>query len=170
MQIIVVYVIAYGSAIGLLLGWRLSHFLTTQARERIFSTFTKWAVYTLITRRPNGSSDVTIMTGSIILLLFIANVVGSALSVQTQDEVSLRLARLSVTNLVILYLGGSSNVVLDKVFRLSLTEHQLLHRWVGRVTVVEGLTHGILEFSQLRSAIRPIDLSVCGFYFHTLHI
>jgi hypothetical protein len=81
MQIIVIYVIAYGSAIGLLLGWRLSQFLTTQARERIFSTFTKWAVYTLVTRRLNRSSDVTVLTGFIILLLVAANAVGSALAV-----------------------------------------------------------------------------------------
>jgi hypothetical protein len=134
MQIIVVYVITYRSAIGLLLGWRLSQYLTMQARERIFATFTKWAVYSLVTQRLNGSSDVTVIAGSIILLLFIAKVVGSALSVRTRDELSLRLARLSVTNLVTLYLGGRSNVRLDNVFRLSHTKHQLLHctgTWAG---------------------------------------
>jgi hypothetical protein len=160
MEVIIVYAIAYGSAIGLLLGWRLSQFLISQARERIFLTFTKWVVYTVVARRSNGSSDITVIAASIILLLIIANVVGSALAVRTRDELSLRLAKLSVTNLVILYLGGKSNVLLDKVFRLSHTEHQLLHRWVGRITVIEGLIHATIKFLSLRSAISPVDLSV----------
>jgi hypothetical protein len=160
MQVIIVYVIAYGSAIGLLLGWRLSQYLTTQARERVFSTFTKWAVYSVVTRRLNGSSDVTIVAGFVILLLIVANVVGSAVFIRTRAELSLRLAKLSVANSAILYLGGRSNILLDKVFRLSYTKQQLMHRWIGRITVIEGLIHGIFEISQLRSAVNPIDLSV----------
>lgn len=168
MQVILVYAIAYASAIGLLLGWRLSQYLITRARQRIFSTFTKWVVYTVITRRLSGSSDVTVMAGTIIVLLIVANCVGSALLVRTRDELSSRLAKLSITNLVILYLRGRSNILLDKVFRLSYTEHQLLHRWVGRVTVIEGLVHALLKFSQSRSAINLINLLVC--YLCTLGI
>jgi hypothetical protein len=100
------------------------------------------------------------LTGFIILLLVAANVVGSALSVRTRDELSLRQAKLSVANLVILYLGSRSNVLLDNALRLSHTEHQLLHRWIGRVTIIEGLIHGLLEFSQVRLAIRLVDLLV----------
>jgi hypothetical protein len=86
--------------------------------------------------------------------------VGSTLSVGTREELSLRQAKLSVTNLVIFYLGGRSNVLLDNALRLSHTEHQLLHRWIGRVTIIEGLVYGLLGFLQVRLAIRPIDLSV----------
>jgi hypothetical protein len=169
MQVIIVYLIAYGSAVGLLLGWRLSQYLTTQARKRVFSTFTKWAVYSVVTRRLDGSSDITIVAGFVILLLVVANIVGSTVFIQTRTELSLRLAKLSVTNLAILYLGGRSNILLDKVFRLFHTEQQLMHRWIGRITVIEGLIHGVFEISQLRSALKPIDLSarfssklVCG--------
>ena len=162
MLITVIYALSYASAVGFLLVWRLSQFITTQAREHIFSTCAKWLLYTVILPRVNGSSDVTIMAGSIIVLFVVANVVGCVLRVQSQSELSTRLARMCVTNLVVLFLGGRSNLLVDKIFHLSNTEYHLLHRWVGRITVIEGLTHATLCMIKTKAAARIVDLSVCN--------
>ncbi|KAF1840098.1 uncharacterized protein K460DRAFT_296976 [Cucurbitaria berberidis CBS 394.84] len=160
MQVTIIYVISYASALGLLLLWRLCQFLTAQAREHVFSKVSRWVVHTVILPRFNGSSDVTILVGLIIALLFVANIIGSVLSIRNRAEASLRLARLCATNLVFLYLGGRSNIMLDRIFRLSHTEQNVLHRWIGRVTIAEGLIHGTLGIIELKAMIRPKDLSL----------
>ncbi|KAF2849416.1 hypothetical protein T440DRAFT_508606 [Plenodomus tracheiphilus IPT5] len=160
MLITVVYALSYASAMGLLLVWRLSQFLTTQAREHIFSTFAKWLLFTVVLPRMNGSSDITTMAGSIIILFIVANVVGCVLLVQSQSELSTRLARMCVTNLVVLFLGGRSNLLVDKIFRLSNAEYHLLHRWVGRVAVIEGLAHATISITKTRVATPALDISL----------
>jgi hypothetical protein len=156
----VVYALSYVSAVALLLAWRLSQFLTTQAREHLFSTGTKWFFYTIICPRMKSSSDVTLMAGSIIMMFVVANVVGSALGVKSQSDLSIRLARLCITNIVVLYFGGRSNIVVDKVFRLSVTDYHLLHRWIGRITIIEGITHGTLCIIKTKATTRTLDLAV----------
>jgi hypothetical protein len=160
MQVILVYALAYVSAMGFLLMWRLSQFLTTQARQHIFSIFSKWILYTVVFLRMNGSSDVTVMACFLILLFITANIVGTFLGIQSQPELSLRLARMCLTNTAILFLSGRSNLLVDKVFRISITEYHLLHRWIGRITVIEGLTHGTLSILQARTTLGAVHLSV----------
>jgi hypothetical protein len=160
MRALIVYTIAYASALGVLLVWRLSQSLAGKVRERLVATFSKWVVYTVIFPRMNGSSDVTVVTAIVLTAFVIANVVGCILSVQTRMELSLRLAKLCVTNIVFLYMGGRSNIILDKVFRLSHQEHHLLHRWIGRVSVTEGVIHGTMDLLQSRSSFSPMNISV----------
>jgi hypothetical protein len=160
MHVIVIYALSYASAIGLLMAWRLSQFITIHAREHIFSFYSKWLLYTVVYPRFNGSTDVTMMAGSIIVLFVVANVVGSVLGVQSRSDLTARLARMCVTNLVVLYIGGRSNFLVDKIFRLSNSEYYLLHRWIGRITIVEGLTHGTLCVIKTKAVTRVVDLAV----------
>ncbi|KAF2633016.1 hypothetical protein BU25DRAFT_87617 [Macroventuria anomochaeta] len=160
MQAPLVYALTYISTIVLLLCWRLSHFLTAKARERIFSTFSKWVVYTLLFSRPNGSSDVTVLSAILIIFLLSGNVIASVLAVQDQDEFSFRLARLSLINMVFLYLGGRTNILVDKIFRFSHTDYCLLHRWLGRIAAAEGIIHGTLEFMHSQSTPSALNLSL----------
>jgi hypothetical protein len=119
--------------------------LAGKVRERLVTTFSKWVVYIVIFPRINGSSDVIVVTAIILTAFVIVNVVGCILSVQTRMELSLRLAKLCVTNIVFLYIGSRLNIILDKVFRLLHQEHHLLHRWIGRVLVTEGIIHGTMD-------------------------
>jgi hypothetical protein len=160
MRTIIVYTIAYASAVGVLLAWRLSQSLAGKVRERLVASFYKWVVYSVIVPRMNGIPDVTVITAAFLAAFIIANVVGCVLSVQTRVEFSLRLAKLCVTNVVFLYIGGRSNIILDKFFRLSHQEHHLLHRWIGRVSVTEGLIHGTIAMLQSGPSFNPIDVSV----------
>jgi hypothetical protein len=160
MQPIFVYAISYVSFVALLLGWRLSQRLGTQVRKRAWSLFLKWMIYTVTTRRWSSSTDMSILAFFVILILYLSNIVGSILAVQDRTQFSLRLARLCMTNLVALYLGVRGNVIIDRAFRLSYSEYHLLHRWIGRLTVVEGLIHGILRFTQYKFSTNPKDLAV----------
>jgi predicted ferric reductase len=155
-----VYAFAFFSAVLLLLCWRLSQYLTTKARERIFSTFSKCFIYTLLYRRLNGSSDITVLSAILLSLLLAGNVIASVLRFSDRHDFSLRLARLSLTNMVILYFGGRTNMIVDKIFRLSHTEYHLLHRWLGRIAVVEGILHGFLELAQSRWRPPVLELTV----------
>jgi hypothetical protein len=168
MQVTIIYAISYASAVFFLVAWRLSQCLTIQARQHIFSTCSKWLLYTVMHPRLTGSSDVTIMAGSIIIMFIVANIVGCVISIHNTSDLSSRLARMAVTNLVILYLGGSSTLLADKGIRISNDEHHLLHRWIGRVTVVEGLAHGTFCLIKTKAATRATDLAVSNF--HTLRI
>lgn len=161
MLVTVVYAVSYASAMGLLLVWKLSQLLTTQAREHIFSTFAKFLVFSVVLPRMNGSTDITVLTGFLIVLFVVANVVGSAIFVQSQSELSTRLARMCITNLVVLFLGGRSNPLVDRIFRLSNAEYHLLHHWIGRIAVVEGMTHATLVIIKRRLATSALDISVC---------
>jgi hypothetical protein len=122
-------------------------------RERVFSLASKWLVYSLLIPRWTSSTNIT---------LYVGNVVSSVLAVLTKEEFSIRIARLCVTNLVTLYFGGGSSFILDKVLRLPLSDTGILHRWVGRLTLIEGCIHGIIELSQPNSVLNvtTIHLSV----------
>jgi hypothetical protein len=160
MHFTVIYAISFASAIGFLLAWKLSQLLTIHARAHILSLYSKWFLYTIIHPRFNGSSDITIMAGSIIILFVVANIVVCRLGVQSLSDLSARLARVCGTNLVALYFGGRSNLVAGRIFRISDTEYHLLHRWIGRITIIEGLTHGTLCVIKTKAATRVADLSV----------
>ena len=167
MQATLVYTVAYASAVALLLCWRLSQFLTTKVRKRIFSTFSKWVVYTVLFPRLNESSDVTVLSAVLIVLFLAGNVIASVLALHDRDELSSRLARLSSINMVFLYLGGRTNIIVDKGFRLSHTEYWLLHRWLGRTAAAQGIIHGTIEVVHSQATPAAIKLSVRS---HTLKI
>jgi hypothetical protein len=81
MRALIVYTIAYASALGVLLVWRLSQSLAGKVRERLVVTFSKWVVYTVIFPRMNGSLDVIVVTAIVLTAFVIVNVVGCILSV-----------------------------------------------------------------------------------------
>lgn len=154
------YTIAYAAAFTFLLCWRLSQSLTTKVRERIFSVISKWIVFTVLIPRPNGSSDVTVFSAALISIVLAGNALASLIALQDHNDFSSRLGRLSSINMVFLYLGGRTNIVVDKSFRLSHTEYWLLHRWLGRIAAAEGIIHGALEFAHSQSFPSALQISV----------
>lgn len=161
MQATIVYAISIASVVGFVLVLRLAQLLTFHARERLFSTFSKWVLYTLVWPRAKGSSDVSILAAAAITLFLVGNIIGSVLAIRGRAELSLRLARLCTMNMTILFLGGRTSFILDKMFQLSMIEYYSIHRWVGRISIAEGILHAILNILQFRSTIRNVELSVC---------
>lgn len=160
MNAISVYGLAYLSVVGLIATWRLSRLLTAQARQHIFSTLSKWLIYTLVFPRLNGTIDITVLAGLIITCVVIGNAVASIIGVHTKAELATRLARLCATNVTMLFLGGRTNFIVDKILRISHADYYLMHRWIGRISVVEGLVHGTLGIVQHRADTTTIDLTV----------
>jgi hypothetical protein len=159
MDVTTVYTITFSSTLAVLLTWRLWRFLAKKARKRVLVYMLKWAVYTVVLPRMNGSSDVTVAMAIALALLLAANIVGCVLLVETMAELSLRLAQLFISNMVLLYFGGRSNLVLDRVFRISHTEYYLLHRWIGRISVVQALAHGTIKLVQNSDALKPVEIA-----------
>ncbi|CAI6337037.1 unnamed protein product [Periconia digitata] len=160
MQAAILYTISFASALGFLLAWRLSQLLTTYARRRFFSLLSKWAVYTLVWPRLRGSSDISIAAAATVVFLVTGNVVGSTLAIQGRAALSLRLARLCAINSVPLFLGGRTNYILDKLFRFSAKHSYLLHRWVGRISIVQGIIHAVLSMVQSQFDLGKIELAL----------
>ena len=160
MQVHYIYAIAYISVLAFVISWRLYRFLMARARDHVFSVLSKWLVYTVILRRVNGSSDITVAMAFAILCMLVGNVVSTVIAVTSQADLSIRLARLCLTNLVVLFFGGRTNFIADKILRLSHNDYYLVHRWIGRICVLEGLIHGVLSALQRRKPLRAIDITV----------
>lgn len=161
MYVTLIYAISYASAIAFIVLWRLSQLLALRAGKRWFSIFWKWAIHTLVVRRRKGSSDLSILAASIIGFFFVGNVIGSLIAVRSRSELSLRLAELCLVNFVILFVGGRTNIVIDKFLRWSMTDYYLFHRWIGRISIAEALIHGVLKSLDYSSALRKLDITVC---------
>ena len=160
MQVTIIYAIAYASTLGFLFLWRISHFLTAQARKHLFSTFSKWFLYTILLPRLRGSSDLTVFASCITGPIYRCEHHRLSGSVHSKAEFSLCLVKLTTTNLMCLYFGGRTNILLDRLFHLSHTDQINLHRWIGRIAVIEGLIHGTVGISELQSPTRWKHISV----------
>ncbi|KAJ5035240.1 hypothetical protein J3E72DRAFT_176970 [Bipolaris maydis] len=160
MQVPYIYAIAYISVLALVISWRLYQFLTARARDHVFAVLSKWLVYTVVLARANGSSDITVAAGFVVLCTLVGNIVSAVIAIPSQADFSTRLARLCLTNLVVLFFGGRTNFIADRIFRLSHSEYYLVHRWIGRICVLEGLIHGVLSALQRRKPLRAIDITL----------
>ena len=162
MDVIIVYSLSYACSIGLFILWIIYQLLTIKARERLLATFYKWTIYTLVARRHRASSDINILTAIVIAIYMIGNIVVSIIMVRNRAELTARLGTLCIVNLVMLFTGGRVSFIIDKVLRLSMTEYHLYHRWVGRVSLVQGLVHGALKMVEKKNGrgMRPLDLLV----------
>lgn len=160
MQLLAIYTISFVSAVVVLFvcnAWRL---IDRPTRKAIVLFIRKRLLYALLVRRLRTSSDISLFAGLNLLLFGAANVTACTLWVQSRAEIAKRCGRLFIINVVPLYLGGRTSFVADRVFRLQLNEYFLLHRWMGRICVIQGLVHGVLNAttspsSILETVVRP---------------
>ncbi|EUC39943.1 hypothetical protein COCMIDRAFT_41639 [Bipolaris oryzae ATCC 44560] len=145
MQTSLVYAVALASAFGLLLIWKALRFLETPARRRLCSFLRKRLIYTTFYRRRIGSDNVSVLTFLKIVIYFAANIAACALDVGNREELANRCGSLFIINLVPLLLGGRTSLLGDRLIRLHPSQSSLIHRWVGRVCIAEGLVHGVLH-------------------------
>jgi hypothetical protein len=80
-------------------------------------------------------------------IIFIGcNVFVLAYPVPGLREASSRLAAVSAINLTPLFLGGRPSLILE-LSHIPIPVYYLVHHWVGRVALTEGLAHAGLAFS-----------------------
>ena len=152
MQIITIFLISLGATFGAFTLWKLSQLIDAPTRKLIFSFLHKRLNYTLVVKRQKGSSDVSVLAAILIILYVTANIVVCTFRISGRAELAKRCGSLFVINMVPLYLGGRTSLIGDKVLHLNLSQYGLLHRWVGRVCVIQGLIHSFINFSVVPSS------------------
>lgn len=139
--------------------WKIWRLLATRVRQRFLTLLSKWLFYTVILPRCRGSSNITVFAVVLIGLFILGNIAVSAVGIQSRTDLAQRLARLALINVIILFLGGRTNLFADKVLRCSFPNYYLLHRWIGRVTLLEVIVHGSLMCLEIRN-IQPLEIAV----------
>jgi hypothetical protein len=152
MQPVLVYLISFASAVGGLTLWKLYHLVDASTRRIIFSFLRKRFIYTLVLRRRRSTSDVNVLVVLNILLVVAANVTACTVRVGSSAQLAKRCGTLFMVNVLPLYLGGRTSFLADRILRLPLTEYHLFHRWIGRICVLQGLVHGIINASTSSSS------------------
>jgi hypothetical protein len=145
MNILLIYSISLASAAGLLVLWHVYRLLNVPTRRRILLYSRKKLMYTLIYRRTTGSDNVNALSLLNICLLIAANITACALGITSRAELARRCGSLFLVNMIPLFLGGRRSILADRALHLQSSEQSLLHRWMGRVCVIQGLLHGIVS-------------------------
>ena len=117
----------------------------------IFSFLHKRLNYILVIKRQKGSSNISVFIAILIFLYITANIIIYTLKILGRAKLIKHYSSLFVINMVSLYLGGRTSLISDKV-HLNLSQYGLLHRWVGRVCVIQGLIHSFINFSVVPSS------------------
>ena len=145
MLIASIYLISFLSAIGCVTLFKLSQLIDPPTRRSLLSFLRKKLIYTLVLQRRTGTSGVNILAFLSILLFLTGNIVVCTYRVDNQNELAKRCGLLFLVNAIPLYLGGRTNLLMDQIFRVPLSDYYLFHRWVGRICVIEGLIHGLVS-------------------------
>jgi hypothetical protein len=160
MKITLIYLISLASAFAALLSWKIYRLVDIHTRRRIVLYARKKLLYTLVYRRTTSSDNVNVLSLCNICLLIAANITACALKINNRAELAKRCGNLFIVNMVPLFLGGQRSILTDKILRLQSSEQSLLHRWMGRVCVTQGLFHGILNAMSSSATTPQIIVSI----------
>ena len=144
MELTLAYSIALGSFAILLIVQRITATVLRYTRPRSIQLARKHLLYKLLWTRFAGSSNVTRLHGSFLAIYFAANVTCCVLGVDNVALFASRTGLLSIINIAPLMLGGRTNPILDMI-KVDLNTYGTLHRWSGRVALLQGMTHCVLH-------------------------
>lgn len=80
---------------------------------------------------------------ALIVAFVTGNILCVAIGVENTTTLSKRLGQMSTINLIPLALGGHMNLITN-CCDIKVKNYQHVHRWLGRVAIVEGLVHSIM--------------------------
>jgi hypothetical protein len=164
MIIPLIYLISLASAAGALLLWRVYRLLDARTRTKVLLFIRKQLLYQLVYRRRNGSDDVSVLSLFNICLLVGANITACALKIQDRGELARRCGRLFLVNMIPLFLGGKRSLLADQILRIHSSEQSLLHRWMGRVCVLQGVIHATISTLAASPTAPQITVSVTIYF------
>lgn len=136
--------------------WRLYLLIHSNTRTRILSKFRHWIWNFQPTKRLEGSSSTNISIFISIAICFATNAVVCSLHVSSLSQFGDRCAVVAITNLVPLFIGGGTNIMFDKLFKTDLRITGTIHRWLGRLCIVEVLIHAISRWTKTAPKIGEI--------------
>lgn len=99
-------------------------------------------VYPRIPRSLRGSSRIARFEAILLLLFLAGNVLPIAIGTKN-TSVMKRMGTMSVINLVPLALGSHMNLIASW-WRIRPQSYERMHRWVGKVAILEGLIHSVM--------------------------
>ncbi|GAB1319498.1 hypothetical protein MFIFM68171_09708 [Madurella fahalii] len=107
--------------------------------------FLKYLYYPQIPNSLRRSSKTSLFDLLVLLVFIAANVVALSIGVGGIASFVRRSGLISVVNLIPLFLGGYSDITSQ--CGIGLRAYARIHRWIGRVAIIEGLLHAIASVS-----------------------
>lgn len=161
MELTVVYAISIGVIFGAL-GLYQSLKMISRPVQKLFIFFIlKHLCYPLLLIRRRGTSNMSRLHGVYLTIYVAANVLCSAIGVSSWDLFGQRVGHLAMVNIIPLCMGGRTNLIAN-LFHLQLREYGLMHRWIGRVCVLEGIAYGVVTLTRSHpSATKYKTIIVC---------
>jgi hypothetical protein len=160
MNINVIYLASLAAAFGLLLSWKVYRLIDIATQRTIIQYARKRLLYTLIYRRRASSDDINALSLFNICFLLAANVTACGLKINKRTELAKRCGSLFLVNIIPLLLGGQRSFLTDRLLPVQSSEQSLLHRWMGRICVVQGLVHSVVNATSSSPATLQILVSV----------
>ena len=102
--------------------------------------FCKYVFYPQIHRYLRGSGKTTLFDAVLILAFLVGNVLCITVRVKDISGLTRRSGLMSTINLTPLSLGAQMNLIASRC-GIRLSTYARIHRWLGRVAIVEGLIH-----------------------------
>ena len=147
----------YAVALGALAAFSIVFFLMWSLIRVVhtYATFyfLKYVFYPQIHRYFRGSSKTTCFDATLIVVFLASNVVCVVIGVGDATTLSKRMGQMSTINLIPLALGGHMNVIVN-LCGVRPENYQRMHRWLGRVAIVEGLVHSIMAATSQKLDLR----------------
>lgn len=160
MDPVLLYASCIGSALCLLILFQIGSDLGRKFKYIYVNYVRNLLVFPLLFTRGAGSSNVTYFDFATLALYLLTNVAFLSVYTSTHDQLSTRSSVIFMINITLLYLGGRTNILLDKVLHIEKTQYDLMHRWVGRVTILEGVLHGVLRLRSSTAMSVPLATAV----------
>ena len=161
MEITVVYVLTLGAIFGALVLYQTLKIINRQVQNLCIPFILKHISYPLVLVRRRGTSNMSRLHLIYLTIYITANVLCSAIGVSNWASFGERVGHLAMVNIIPLCVGGRTNLIAN-LFHLPLSEYGLMHRWIGRVCVMEGITYGVVTLTQPHtSATKYKVITVC---------
>lgn len=134
------YAISLGALVALFLLYRL--YLVALSTAHVYGKrfVLKYLIYPQIPRLLRGGGTITRLHFLIILIYVTGNILCMAFGVTSFVQLRTRTGLMSLVNLVPLCLGGRLTFLGD-FCGVSYENHSRMHRWIGRMAVIQSLLH-----------------------------
>ena len=123
--------------------WRVSRIIFRSWLEKSASTLRKYIRYQTVTRRIRGSTDVNIDICIYLLIYFVANATACVIKIVDIKDLGQRCSKLLIFNSIPLYAIGTKSVILNMLLNIEASDYQIIHRWIGRICVLESIIHSV---------------------------
>lgn len=145
MESVIVYYISICIFLSICIVWRLCQIVGRSLYLKCVSGMRKILRYYIVIPRCRGSSDISVEAFIILWLYILANIIACTFQISDIDEINRRCVKLFLFNFVLLFLFGSRGPITNKLLNIDITSVGLIHRWIGRICIVEGVTHTICK-------------------------